>query len=77
VVQPLIPAVSLGLGAPETATGQYGIHPAPPELVENALLGWTCDPAAGRGRRDGPRSGQRAGSVDSPGVASTAATCGS
>ncbi len=39
VIQPLIQAMSFGLGARETATGQYWIHPALPEVVENALLG--------------------------------------
>ena len=39
VIQPLIQAMSFGLGAREMATGQYWIHPALPELVENALLG--------------------------------------
>jgi mycothione reductase len=39
VVQPLIQAMSFGLTAHEMATGQYWIHPALPELVENALLG--------------------------------------
>jgi mycothione reductase len=39
VVQPLIQALSFGLTAREMATGQYWIHPALPEVVENALLG--------------------------------------
>jgi len=39
VIQPLIQAMSFGLRAPEMARGQYWIHPAPPEVVENALLG--------------------------------------
>jgi mycothione reductase len=39
VIQPLIQAMSFGLGAREMASGQYWIHPALPELVENALLG--------------------------------------
>jgi len=38
VIQPLIQAMSFGLGAHEMATGQYWIHPALPEVVENALL---------------------------------------
>jgi len=38
VVQPLIQAMSFGLPAKEMATGQYWIHPAMPEVVENALL---------------------------------------
>lgn len=39
VIQPLIQAISLGLDARTVATGQYWIHPALSELVENALLG--------------------------------------
>ncbi|MCK0092091.1 mycothione reductase [Rhodococcus sp. F64268] len=39
VIQPLIQAMSFGLKAQEMASGQYWIHPALPELVENALLG--------------------------------------
>jgi mycothione reductase len=39
VIQPLIQAMSFGLGAREMATGQYWIHPALPEVIENALLG--------------------------------------
>jgi mycothione reductase len=39
VIQPLIQAMSFGLGAREMAVGQYWIHPALPEVVENALLG--------------------------------------
>jgi mycothione reductase len=39
VIQPLIQAMSFGLGAREMALGQYWIHPALPEVVENALLG--------------------------------------
>ncbi|HEY2205887.1 MAG TPA: mycothione reductase [Pseudonocardia sp.] len=38
VIQPLIQAMSFGLPAREMAAGQYWIHPALPELVENALL---------------------------------------
>ncbi|SDS44335.1 mycothione reductase [Microlunatus soli] len=38
LIQPLIQAMSFGLTAPEMARGQYWIHPALPELVENALL---------------------------------------
>jgi mycothione reductase len=38
VIQPLIQAMSFGLSAPDLATGQYWIHPALPEVVENALL---------------------------------------
>jgi mycothione reductase len=38
LIQPLIQAMSFGLTAPEMARGQYWIHPALPEVVENALL---------------------------------------
>ncbi|MFK4086820.1 mycothione reductase [Kribbella sp. NPDC020789] len=38
VIQPLIQAMSFGLGAYDMARQQYWIHPAMPELVENALL---------------------------------------
>lgn len=41
LIQPLIQAMSFGLTAPEMARGQYWIHPALPEVVENALLGLT------------------------------------
>ncbi len=39
VIQPLVQAMSFGTPARELATGQYWIHPALPEVVENALLG--------------------------------------
>jgi len=39
LIQPLIQAMSFGLDARSMATGQYWIHPALPEVVENALLG--------------------------------------
>jgi mycothione reductase len=39
VIQPLIQAMSFGLDGRRMATGQYWIHPALPEVVENALLG--------------------------------------
>ncbi|NIJ13555.1 mycothione reductase [Saccharomonospora amisosensis] len=38
LLQPLIQAMSFGLDARSMAKGQYWIHPAMPELVENALL---------------------------------------
>lgn len=38
LIQPLIQAMSFGLDARAMASGQYWIHPAMPELVENALL---------------------------------------
>jgi mycothione reductase len=43
LIQPLIQAMSFGLDARTMATGQYWIHPAMPELVENALLGLPLD----------------------------------
>jgi mycothione reductase len=39
LIQPLVQAMSFGLDARTMATGQYWIHPAMPEVVENALLG--------------------------------------
>ena len=39
LIQPAIQAMSFGLGAREMARGQYWIHPALPEVLENALLG--------------------------------------
>ena len=39
LIQPLIQAMSFGLTAQEMARGQYWIHPALPEVIENALLG--------------------------------------
>ncbi|HTM84715.1 MAG TPA: FAD-dependent oxidoreductase, partial [Mycobacterium sp.] len=39
IIQPLIQAMSFGLSAREMARGQYWIHPALAEVVENALLG--------------------------------------
>lgn len=38
VIQPLVQAMSFGLDARSMARGQYWIHPAMPEVVENALL---------------------------------------
>jgi mycothione reductase len=38
LIQPLIQAMSFGLGVREMARDQYWIHPALPEVVENALL---------------------------------------
>lgn len=42
IVQPLIQAMSFGQTAEEIARGQYWIHPALPEVIENALLGLTA-----------------------------------
>lgn len=39
LIQPLIQGMSLGTPVPELARGQYWIHPALMEVVENALLG--------------------------------------
>lgn len=41
IIQPLIQAMSFGQTAKEVARGQYWIHPALPEVIENALLGLT------------------------------------
>ncbi|WP_434440118.1 mycothione reductase [Lentzea sp. E54] len=43
VIQPLIQAMSFGLDAKSMARGQYWIHPAMPEIVENALLNLPLD----------------------------------
>ncbi|MCU1575088.1 MAG: mycothione reductase [Micrococcaceae bacterium] len=39
LIQPLIQAMAFGLDAATMARGQYWIHPALTEVVENALLG--------------------------------------
>jgi mycothione reductase len=39
IIQPIIAAMSFGQTAKEVAEGQYWIHPALPEVIENALLG--------------------------------------
>ncbi|GAC1404437.1 MAG: mycothione reductase [Mycobacterium sp.] len=44
LIQPLIQAMSFGLPAQEMARGQYWIHPALPELIENALLAICGEP---------------------------------
>jgi mycothione reductase len=43
LIQPLIQAMSFGLGVREMASGQYWIHPALTEVVENALLSLDLD----------------------------------
>ncbi|PRW62563.1 mycothione reductase [Actinopolyspora mortivallis] len=43
LIQPLVQAMSFGLDARSLPRGQYWIHPAMPELVENALLGLELD----------------------------------
>ncbi len=45
VIQPLIQAMSFGQSARDLARGQYWIHPALTELVENALLALPLNPA--------------------------------
>jgi len=44
LIQPLIQAMSFGLAAQEMARGQYWIHPALPEVIENALLALCGEP---------------------------------
>ncbi|MFJ8046009.1 mycothione reductase [Kitasatospora sp. NPDC096147] len=43
LVQPLVQAVSLGTDVTTLAHGQYWIHPALPEVIENALLDLPLD----------------------------------
>ena len=45
LIQPLIQAMTFGLDARAMGHGQYWIHPALPEVVENALLGLPLDDA--------------------------------
>ncbi len=45
LIQPLIQAMTFGLGGQDMARGQYWIHPALPEVVENALLSLCGEPA--------------------------------
>jgi mycothione reductase len=44
LVQPIVQAMSFGLRAQDMAHGQYWIHPALPEVVENALLALCGEP---------------------------------
>jgi mycothione reductase len=44
LIQPIVQGMSFGLPAPEMARGQYWIHPALPEVVENALLALCGEP---------------------------------
>ncbi|RYU10701.1 mycothione reductase [Nocardioides iriomotensis] len=44
LIQPLVMAMSLGIPAHEVARGQYWIHPAMTEVVENALLALPLTP---------------------------------
>ncbi len=43
LIQPLVQAMSFGLGVRDMARGQYWIHPALTEIVENALLALELD----------------------------------
>jgi mycothione reductase len=43
LIQPLVQAMSFGLDVRAMAHGQYWIHPAMPELIENALLNLPLD----------------------------------
>jgi mycothione reductase len=43
LIQPLIQAMSFGIRADELARGQYWIHPAMAEVVENAVLALPLD----------------------------------
>jgi mycothione reductase len=44
LIQPLIQAMAFGLGGQDMARGQYWIHPALPEVIENALLALCGEP---------------------------------
>ena len=44
LIQPLIQAMSFGLAGHDMARGQYWIHPALPEVIENALLALCGEP---------------------------------
>ncbi len=44
LIQPLIQAMSFGLSGQDMARGQYWIHPALPEVIENALLALCGEP---------------------------------
>ncbi|GAA2182947.1 mycothione reductase [Brooklawnia cerclae] len=55
LIQPLIQGMSFGQDASTIARGQYWIHPAPTEVVENALLG--LDRAIAEHRRAGEAPG--------------------
>jgi mycothione reductase len=43
LIQPMIQAITFGLDARTMAEKQYWIHPALPEVLENALLGLPLD----------------------------------
>ena len=44
LIQPVVAAMSFGLPAQDMARGQYWIHPALPEVIENALLALCGEP---------------------------------
>jgi mycothione reductase len=44
LIQPIIQGMSFGLPAQDMARGQYWIHPALPEVIENALLALCGEP---------------------------------
>lgn len=44
IIQPLVQAMAFDLPAQDIARGQYWIHPALPEVVENALLALCGEP---------------------------------
>ncbi|MCW2651820.1 MAG: mtr [Mycobacterium sp.] len=44
LIQPVVQAMSFGLPAVDMARGQYWIHPALPEVIENALLALCGEP---------------------------------
>jgi mycothione reductase len=44
LIQPIIQAMSFGLAGQDMARGQYWIHPALPEVIENALLALCGEP---------------------------------
>ncbi|ULE33024.1 mycothione reductase [Mycobacterium sp. IDR2000157661] len=51
LIQPVIQAMAFGLPAQDMARGQYWIHPALPEVIENALLALCGEPAWPPSRR--------------------------
>ncbi|MGE2730497.1 mycothione reductase [Mycolicibacterium vaccae] len=51
IIQPIVQAMAFDLPAQDMARGQYWIHPALPEVVENALLALCGEPPWPPGRR--------------------------
>lgn len=51
IIQPIVQAMAFDLPAQDVARGQYWIHPALPEVVENALLALCGEPPWPRPRR--------------------------